>query len=570
MQAKKFINHAHFLLAALFFSALFLIGCSSYARSTSVRTEGSASEEEYKADEFVGTPIMGDYDNNDDLDFVLGVHDGDRVFKINVHEDAGVGNKEILDRIRKRINEMEDRNTLRVIGYYSPEYKGTGKEYGYLELKCIVFFDDETGYEEAYFTDPKGSRFYDEGDVTVIYAPGHHLNRIYYPRFCTPWWDIDGDGIPNRYDPWPYTYDTWYDYNLNGFPDWYDPYYCDYYPYWNNWDLGFWVGYGWYSPSYFHNYYNAGRYYDDYRCYSRLYDRREVGSSRVNYHLDVKTEARWRMAQGNAPRASSAAADPRGRGYYSPRTTDSRMLVPTVSNEGGLDVKSSSRTASSGDISGDSFTRNRAMTYDTGETGRERVSSTEGAYTGKRKTEVPASAPERDYGTIGRSRTPIEGGSGNLTRERSSGDNRAYVPSGSSRERNSSSGNIAPSSTKSSGDYGRSREGTTPRADSPSIYDRNRTYTRERSSSEQAPSGSYSSPSRSRDTRSAPSPSATVPSSGRSRGSAPAPAARAPERSRSSSPAPSARSSGGSSRGSSSSGSSGKSSSSSGGGQRRR
>ena len=79
--------------------------------------------------------------------------------------------------------------------------------------------------------------------MTVIYAPGHHYNRVHYPAYVSPWWDSDGDGIPNRYDPWPYSYDVWYDYNMNHIPDWYDPYYVGYYTYWDYWHVDFWVGY---------------------------------------------------------------------------------------------------------------------------------------------------------------------------------------------------------------------------------------------------------------------------------------------------------------------------------------
>ena len=237
---RKIFSKLHLsLVPAFFLAAVFLVGCSANARSTAVRMEKEpAKAEDYKADEFIGTPIMGDYDNNDDLDFVIGVADGERVFKIAVHEDAGPGNQEVLEIIRKRINEMEDHGSLRVIGYYTPEYRGQEKEYGFMDIKCIVFLNDETSYEEAFFTDAMDSRFYEEGDVTVIYAPGHHYHQVYYPRYCSPWWDTDGDGIPNRYDPWPFTYDLWYDYNLNFIPDWYDPYYCSYYPYWNYWNMG--------------------------------------------------------------------------------------------------------------------------------------------------------------------------------------------------------------------------------------------------------------------------------------------------------------------------------------------
>ena len=37
-------------------------------------------------------------------------------------------------------------------------------------------------------------RFYDDGDVTVVFAPGHRYSHVYYPRYTSPWWDTDGDG----------------------------------------------------------------------------------------------------------------------------------------------------------------------------------------------------------------------------------------------------------------------------------------------------------------------------------------------------------------------------------------
>ncbi|MEA1997546.1 MAG: hypothetical protein U9N45_07890, partial [Gemmatimonadota bacterium] len=338
MQPRRFELIRRALPAIIVLALVVLIGCSAHAGTTVVHMEkqtGTPAERQ-QADEFVGTPIMGDYDENEDLDFVLEVAEGDRVFKITVHEDAGAGNRELLERIRKRVNEMEDRNSLRVIGFYNSEYMGREKEYGFLDLKCIVFFDDDTGHEEAFFTDPKESTFYDSGDVTVIYAPGHHYSSIHYPRYVSPWWDSDGDGIPNRYDPWPLSYDTWYDYNLNCIPDWYDPYYCSYYPYWNHWNMGFWVDYGWYSPVYFRHRYSTGVYYDNYRTYSRLYDVRHVGrtESREHYRLDVKTEAHWRMANRGTDRggtdlarATRVASEYRGRGYRE-RPPDGRMLVP--------------------------------------------------------------------------------------------------------------------------------------------------------------------------------------------------------------------------------------------------
>lgn len=295
MKPSRFFPKRGYALAVLTMTMAFVIGCSSYARSTAVKAESRPATpvEEYKADEFVGVPIVGDYDDDRNLDFILEVADKDRTFKIKVHEDYGETNGEVLDKIRLKINEAVDRDRVRIIGYYNPEYKGPEKEYGFMDLKTIVFFDDKSGYEEAYFTDDKDSRFYKDADVTVVYAPGHHYRNVYYPRYCTPWWDNDGDGIPDAYDPWPYNYDVWYDYNLNGVPDWYDPYYCSVYPYWSHWDMGFWVSYNWYGSGYFRSYrHHPGLYYDDYLTYSRLYDHRLQGRDWHDYRLDPRVANR--------------------------------------------------------------------------------------------------------------------------------------------------------------------------------------------------------------------------------------------------------------------------------------
>ena len=548
---------------------VFSLNCSSHARATAVRTsEAAVPAEEYEADEFIGVPIVGDYDEDLDLDFILEVRDGEQTFKIEVHEDVNDSNREVIDRIRSRINELEDLQQLRVIGYYNSEYRGKSKEYGFMDLKCVVFFDEESGYEEAYFTDAKESRYYDNGNVTVVYAPGHHYSSVYYPRYTTPWWDTDGDGIPNRYDLWPLTYDVWYDYNLNGFPDWYDPYYCDYYPYWGYWNSGFWLSYNWYSPGYFRHGYMTHAYYDDYRTYTRLYDRRYVSASRKNYHLDPKTDYYRRAGRDNTVRESSLRAASRGTGYTS-LPVDGRRLVSS-GGESSLDPKSET-LATRTDPEPISFSRNRAIADGASEerSGRTRADGVTGVNRESNATNASSTARVRgtDRTRASEGRT-VERADRPLDRIRSTSDDRVYSPSSSDI---SAGGSSAASSGAVTGKT-KTRSTESGRLTRPTTSRRTRTSTSYRGSDRSRTGGSYSRPapsSRSRERiQSSPRPSASPSTPSRSR-SQPAPAARSAPSSNRSSPAPRARSSSGSS-GSRSSGSKAKSSSSSGGDRRRR
>ncbi|MBN2288524.1 MAG: hypothetical protein JXQ83_04270 [Candidatus Glassbacteria bacterium] len=553
------------LLLALSFN------CSSHARSTAVRvSEPAVPAEEYEADEFIGVPIVGDYDDDPDLDFILEVRDGDRTFKVNVHEDVDDSNREVADLIRKRINEMEDTKQLRVIGYYSPEYRGKSKEYGFMDLKCVVFFDNDTGYEDAYFTDSRGSRYYDNGDVTVVYAPGHHYCSVYYPRYVSPWWDTDGDGIPDRYDPWPLSYDVWYDYNLNGIPDWYDPYYINYYPYWSYWNSGFWVSYSWYSPWYFRHGYVTHTYYDDYRTYTRLYDRQYVGPSRKNYHLDPKTDHYLRAGNSQAPRATTARTASGGGGYTS-LPADRRRLV-AAAEETSLDPKAETLVSQIGNEPR-SFSRNRAVTESTSSnSGRARTTRDDGL-AGVKSKSSPGNATTSTVRGVDRDRTStsagrtVERADRSLDRTRSGGDDRVLSPASRSRSDQGSA-------TVSSGDVdSKTRPTDSGRLTRPNSSRRTRTDSRYRGSSGSSTgSGSYTpAPSRSREVRpssQSPQPSASPSTPSRSR-SQPSPSARSAPSSGRSSPAPAARSSGSSSR-SRSSGNTSRSSSSSGGDRRRR
>jgi hypothetical protein len=553
------------LLPIIILLLAFTTNCATHARGVVVHTPEksgtSVPAEEYEADEFIGVPIVGDYDDDPALDFMIEVRDADRTFKVEVHEDVNDSNREAIDRIRNRINQMEDeQQQLRVIGYYSPEYRGKNKEYGFMDLKCVIFFDKATGYEEAFFTDAKESRFYDDGDVTVIYAPGHHYSSVYYPRYSTPWWDTDGDGIPDRYDPWPMTYDTWYDYNFNGVPDWYDPYYCSYYPYWNHWNMGFWVSYDWYSPRYFRHGYLHDSYYSDYRTYSRLYDRQYVSKSRKHYNLDPKSARFYRTGQDRDRRADSRPAVSGGRDYSS-LPTDRRRLIST----GGETALNSNGETQAVRTNNDprTFSRNRAVAEPAGTASSGRVSGTQ---SGRRKTSgTNTSSTVRGVDRARTSGTGTVSRSGSTSdRSRSSGDNRVYKPADSNRSgagaaAAGSSGVVTGKTKTRTPDSGRSTRPNTSRS--------TRTDSRYRESGSSGTS--KSTPSRSRNVRSSSSKQRSSVSPSSSSRSTSRPAARSSSRSRSSSPAPAARSSSGSSR-SRSSGSSSKSSSSSSSSRRRK
>lgn len=526
---RRFFPAPGFGLAALLMAMAFVTGCASQARSTAVRTESRPAQkvEEYKADEFVGLPIVGDYDEDRNLDFILEVADKERTFKIKVHEEYGETNGEVLEKIRNRINNAVDTDRIRVIGYYNSEYKGPEKEYGFMDLKTIVFYDEKSGYEEAYFTDDKGSRFYDEGDVTIVYAPGHHYRNVYYPRYCSPWWDNDGDGIPNAYDPWPSFYDVWYDYNLNGFPDWYDPYYCSVYPYWRHWDMGFWVSYNWYSPSYFRSYrHHPGLYYDDYGAYSRLYDHRLEGRDGRAYRLspntndyskDLDPKRQWRNEQvhggGRDVVRGNAATLGGETDRYERLAVDRRRLAPvnTTSRTGGSDVASNVTSSATGGADDRTFTRNRNLRTgsNSGYTGRERTTNRTGDTPDLTKTkapegvsgtdarQTPGGGRERDY-------TPSRGSSGS--------DNRVYSPS--TRERTvggESAGTNASSANRTTRTA--SRERTSGRTTAPSDYSTTSSPAGTRSATESRYRGSYVT-SRSRGGYTTPSSSGSSPSGG--------------------------------------------------------
>jgi hypothetical protein len=536
------------MAATLAAFALFT-GCAARAYSTTVvHNQGhEAQPDDRQADEFIGTPIMGDYDNEEDLDFVLEVNDGAKVFKVEIHERAGGGNRALLEKVRKRVNAMEDAGSIRVIGYYNSEYRGGTKEYGFMDLKMIAFFDEESGKEEAFFTDPQDSQFYTQSDVTVVYAPGHHYNRIHYPMYVSPWWDRDGDGIPNRYDPWPYTYDTWYDYNMNYIPDWYDPYYAGYYSYWDYWHADFWVGYNWYSPNYYHRgHYNTGAYYNDYRTYTRLYDKRHVNnrdnSNRRHRRMDAKSEHLWQNAyeRDRASTTRVAHSTPGTRSYrgYESRPVDNRVLVDNSNRSRNTTTGSRDRvTVSTGsrDYSGgsDTFTRNRVTSgnpVDNSRTrGRDvaRVATTDKTKTGRAVTTNSRTRSDRasvSSRTASKS-SGVRGSEGRTTNSSSRSRNvssgrttnssgRTYKPS--SRSRSSSGSSAVRGSSSGSSNSGSSRVRSSSRSKPSTAGSSGGSATRSRSSSGSKSQPAARSSSRSRSSSSG---SARSSSSSRSRSS---------------------------------------------------
>jgi hypothetical protein len=71
---------------------------------------------------------------------------------------------------------------------------------------------------------------YFEPIMEWAFFPGRHLTGFHYPysRGYGPSWDLDGDGIPNRLDPFPFSGDPW------------NPWMCD--PWYGSWGG---IGFGW-------------------------------------------------------------------------------------------------------------------------------------------------------------------------------------------------------------------------------------------------------------------------------------------------------------------------------------
>lgn len=163
---------------------------------------------------FVGV-TAGDHDYSRNLDFVLEDYSladkNNNPFKLWVHEDFDLTNKKVLDEVIKRINNPDKYPLIEVYGTYHPVTSQGGFD-GRLNLESIIATDLQ-GNAETFYTDPSNSNFYQmESDDFLDWAffPGRNIIGVYYPYFAEgPIWDIDGDGIPNRFDPSPFYPDLW-------------------------------------------------------------------------------------------------------------------------------------------------------------------------------------------------------------------------------------------------------------------------------------------------------------------------------------------------------------------------
>jgi hypothetical protein len=163
---------------------------------------------------FVGV-TAGDHDYSRNLDFVLEDYSladkNNNPFKLWVHEDFDLSNKKVLDEVIKRINNPDKYPLIEAYGTYHPVTSQGGFD-GRLNLESIIATDLQ-GNSETFYTDPANSNFYKiESDDFLDWAffPGRNIIGVYYPFFAEgPFWDIDGDGIPNRFDPFPFSWNPW-------------------------------------------------------------------------------------------------------------------------------------------------------------------------------------------------------------------------------------------------------------------------------------------------------------------------------------------------------------------------
>lgn len=193
---------------------------------------------------FIGRPFYMENKDND-LRFVMKGYDEEsgKLFKLTVHEEADNSNVKNIEMVEQWVREAADNPSLeiKVQGEYTPKYSIADYEEGIIDPYIVIKMsqNDSLGtFEEAAWTDSKKSDIYTEKHahiiLTRVYAPGIHFRIMYYPFFdICPYWDIDCDGIPNTWDPWPTISGSWPDRNFNGIPDWYDPFLRG--PYWNDW-----------------------------------------------------------------------------------------------------------------------------------------------------------------------------------------------------------------------------------------------------------------------------------------------------------------------------------------------
>ena len=143
-------------------------GCGAYTRATGLRPEAeTVALADGSRVEFVGVPILGDYDNSLDLDFVLRVESVGRILKIRVHEDSRLGNSSLVSRLHTWINEIVDGEAVMVAGKFTRSHEDGQREYGSLALERIAFRDGESGFDEPYRTDPSHA-FYISASVSVF------------------------------------------------------------------------------------------------------------------------------------------------------------------------------------------------------------------------------------------------------------------------------------------------------------------------------------------------------------------------------------------------------------------
>jgi hypothetical protein len=150
MAPMKFLSVVVFLLPVL----LLFAGCTTRAVQTAPPGAKLVLGTSRARAAFTGVPIVGDYDNKRDLDFVLRADSAGRVYKVRVHEGSHVSNSGLLRQICTWINEIEDIELVQVSGFYTPHYRADSIEYGALELREIAFQDTLPGFEEPYRTDP--------------------------------------------------------------------------------------------------------------------------------------------------------------------------------------------------------------------------------------------------------------------------------------------------------------------------------------------------------------------------------------------------------------------------------